>query len=189
MDEQRLIERAKQGDSIAFDKLLQRYWAKIYRLAFSLVGATLADNVAIKTFETAWQKLNQFRGSSEFGTWLFRIAVRTAYRHLRSPVSHYEETWADFVPDDDLLYSDPEEILRQREDVQQVHWALQQLPLPLREVVMLRFFEDLSYSQIAEVLGCSETAVRKRLAKAIHQLTDLLNTPTQFRPQSEASEK
>lgn len=186
MDERQLIERAKQGDSTAFDRLLRYYWAKVYRLAFSLVGSNLADDVAIETFETAWRKLAQFRGNSGFGTWLFRIAVRTAYRHLRSPVYRYEETWADFVPVEDLPCSDPEEILRQREGVQQVHWALLQLPLPLREVVVLRFFEDLSYAQIAEVLGCSETAVRKRLAKAIHQLANLLNEQA---PESEASRK
>lgn len=189
MNEWQLIERAKLGDSLAFDKLLQRYWTKIYRLAFSLVGAALADDVAIETFETAWQKLAQFRGNSEFGTWLFRIAVRTAYRYLRSSKHRYEETWADFFSDDEFPCSDPEEILRRKEDVQQVHWALQQLPLPLREVIVLRFFENMSYSQIAEVLGCSETMVRKRLTKAICQLTNLLNAPTQVRHKGEASEK
>lgn len=180
MDERQLIARAQRGDTTAFDELVRRYWERIYRLAFSLMGATDADDVAVETFEIAWQKMAQFRGEAGFGTWLFRIAVRLAHRRLRMPFRRYEEMWAELVPADEtvLLRTDPEELLRLRENGQQVRWALHQLPLPLREAVVLRFFEELSYAEIAQVLGCSETAARKRVAVALQQLAVLLNLPS-----------
>lgn len=176
MDERRLIARAKQGDAEAFDQLVRRYWERIYRLAVPLIGVTEADDVAVETFEIAWQKLPQFRGDASLGTWLFRIALRVAHRRQHSPFHRHEEVWSELVPADEglLAWTDPEELIRQREEAWQVHWALQQLPLPLREAVVLRFFEELSYAEMAQVLGVSETAVRKRVTAALRQLAVLL---------------
>ncbi len=178
MDEQDLVRRAKQGDATAFEVLVQRYWAKAYRLAESLVGATDAADVTVDAFVRAWQGLPRFRERASFGTWLFRIVVNCAKEWHRkwstAPVEPLEEE-IDAWGEEAMSLWDIEALACERDWHRFVRQAIQQLPEHLRLPLVLRFWDELTYEEIAQVLGVKESTARMRVAIALKMLAERLS--------------
>ncbi|PXW97041.1 RNA polymerase RpoE-like sigma-24 subunit [Sphaerotilus hippei] len=174
-----LIERAKRGEVQAFEMLVVKYQRRIERLIGRIIRDTdLVQDVAQETFIRAYRALPKFRGESAFYTWLYRIAVNTAKKALadmrRDPVIT-ESALASSRDDDDETYrpengltdgETPESVLASREIATTVNAAIEALPVDLRQAILLREVEGLSYEEIAEVMACPIGTVRSRIFRA-----------------------
>lgn len=173
-----LVERAAAGDQQAFELLVIKYQRRIERLIARMVrDADLVEDIAQETFIRAWRALHQFRGDAQFYTWLYRIAVNTAKKALlelkRHPSSmagngvggdeEDETSWGENEP---TTLETPESELAAREVARAVNAAMDALPEDLRQAVILREIEGLSYEEIAEAMDCPIGTVRSRIFRA-----------------------
>ncbi|ABM58976.1 RNA polymerase sigma factor RpoE [Verminephrobacter eiseniae] len=173
-----LVERTVAGDQRAYELLVIKYQRRIERLIGRMVRDTdLVQDIAQETFIRAYRALHQFRGDAQFYTWLYRIAVNSAKKALmemkRNPVIS-ENALRGNEQEDETSYpgheltSDetPETVLAAQEVAQAVNAAVQDLPEDLRQAVVLREIEGLSYEEIAAAMGCPIGTVRSRIFRA-----------------------
>ena len=174
-----LVERAKRGDTRAFEMLVVKYQRRIERLVGRMVrDADLVQDVAQESFIRAYRALPQFRGESAFYTWLYRIAVNTAKKalvDLKRDVVLPESALASAGDDGDETsraeneLSDgetPEAVLASKEIAAAVNAAIEALSEDLRQAITLREIEGLSYEEISEAMNCPIGTVRSRIFRA-----------------------
>ena len=95
-ERRRLVARARAKDFVAFEKLLDRYEDRIFRLAYRFVrNETEAKEILQDTFLTIWRKLDTFKGDSQFSSWLYRVAANAALMRLRAQRRHPEVSTED----------------------------------------------------------------------------------------------
>ncbi len=173
-----LVERAVAGDQRAFELLVIKYQRRIQRLIGRMVrDVDLVEDIAQETFIRAYRALHQFRGDAQFYTWLYRIAVNTAKKALmdlkRDPTVS-EAAWRGTDDDDEtsrpgnepIADETPESELAAKEIATMVNAAMAALPPDLREAVILREIEGLSYEEIATAMNCPIGTVRSRIFRA-----------------------
>jgi RNA polymerase sigma-70 factor (ECF subfamily) len=176
-----LVQRAVAGEVKAFELLVIKYQRRVERLIGRMVrDVDLVPDIAQETFIRAYRALANFRGESQFYTWLYRIAVNTAKKHLldmkRNPVvvmSALNSGGDDETsnPDTELSWAaqdteTPEAVLASKEIAQAVNAVMDALPEELRQAITLREIEGLSYEDIALALGCPIGTVRSRIFRA-----------------------
>jgi RNA polymerase sigma-70 factor, ECF subfamily len=173
-----LVERAKRGEVSAFEMLVVKYQRRIERLIGRMVRDTdLVQDIAQETFIRAYRALPQFRGDSAFYTWLYRIAVNTAKKALmekkRDPllfegamVSTEEGEEPSRVENELTDGETPETVLASRQVAATVNAAIDALSEDLRQAIVLREIEGLSYEEIADVMNCPIGTVRSRIFRA-----------------------
>ena len=171
-DEQ-LVARAQDGDVAAFELLVRKYQQKAIQLVSRLVGEADAPDVAQEAFIKAYRALPGFRGQSAFYTWLYRIAINSAKNHLVSRARRPAGQDIDIVEAE--LYghtgqlSDldtPESVLLAQEIKDKVSRVIGRLPPDLRQAIVLRELDGLSYEEISEVMRCPIGTVRSRIFRA-----------------------
>lgn len=174
----RLVELAMAGDSRAFDLLVVKYERRIHRLIGRFVrDAELVEDIAQETFVRAWRALHQFRGDAQFYTWLYRIAVNTAKKSLmdlrRDPVVFEstlhkadEESETSSSQEEQSTQETPETEYAAREIARHVQKALDALPEDIRQAIVLREMEGLTYEEIAVAMNCPIGTVRSRIFRA-----------------------
>ena len=170
--EKMLIERAKQGDSRALEWLVQRYYNPIYKLMMGLLSHPEdAEDLTQETFLAAFRSLHRFEGRSRFYTWLYRIGFHLAmnFRKSRRSLQSLEEA-EPFVGGRKI-----EETMEQREDLEKLEQLLSRLSIEYRAVLVLREIHELSYQEIAEVLGIKIGTVMSRLSRAREAMQKLLS--------------
>jgi len=172
--DQELVRRVQRGDSAAFDALVRKYQHRIV----SLIGRYVSDwsecqDVAQETFIRAYRALGNFRGESQFYTWLHRIAVNTAKNHLvaqnrRPPTDDVDAGEAEqFDSGARLRTTDtPEHELMRQEIERTVLSAVSALPEELRAAISMREMDGMSYEEIASKMGCPIGTVRSRIFRA-----------------------
>jgi RNA polymerase sigma-70 factor, ECF subfamily len=173
-----LIERVKLGDTRAFEMLVVKYQRRIERLIGRMVrDVDLVQDIAQESFIRAYRAIPQFRGESAFYTWLYRIAVNTAKKALmeikRDPLVS-EAALASRDDDDETSrveseLSDgetPESVMASKQIGAAVNAAIEALSEDLRQAIVLREIEGLSYEEIAEVMNCPIGTVRSRIFRA-----------------------
>ena len=173
-----LVDRAKRGDTRAFEMLVVRYQRRIERLIARMVrDAALVEDIAQETFIRAYRALPQFRGESAFYTWLYRIAVNTAKKALvelkrdplvrESALGAPEEGEEPSRVENELSDGEtPEALLASKEIAATVNAAIDALSEELRQAIVLREIEGLSYEEIADVMSCPIGTVRSRIFRA-----------------------
>jgi len=151
-----LIEACRRGERDAFRALFETYQDKIYSIALRFSSdEALAMDIAQETFLKLFSCMSEFRGDSSFGTWVYRL--RRSWRLI--PIAG--EVMAVLRVPGDALHSLLRSEMRGR-----VQGAVEKLPADQRIAVVLRYTEELSYEEIAEVLGCSVGTVASRLNRA-----------------------
>ena len=169
-----LVKRVQQGDKAAFDVLVQKYQHKVVNLISRYVSDQHeCHDVAQEAFIKAYRALGNFRGDSQFYTWLYRIAANTAKNHLASMSRKTPQHSVDvedaehFTGDTGLKeYANPENLLLTDEIKQTVFRAIEGLPEDLKTAITLREIEGLSYEDIAQVMDCPIGTVRSRIFRA-----------------------
>jgi RNA polymerase sigma-70 factor (ECF subfamily) len=156
-DEQ-LVKRCLTGDSRAAESLFCRHQNYVYRICLGMLGhAQDAEDAAQEAFVRAFSRLESFQGNSAFRTWLHRVTVTTCLDFLRRKKPS--------IPLDDLI--EMEEPKRPAPELRlEVAEALDSLNPEERATLVLREADGLSYTEIADAMGCSVEAVRSRLYRA-----------------------
>ncbi len=172
-----LVERAQRGDMRAFEMLVVKYQRRIERLIARMVrDVDLVQDIAQESFLRAYRALPRFRGDSAFYTWLYRISVNTAKKALlqmkRDPLVLQSATAGE---DEDETYrpgnepsdgATPDALLASKQIAAAVNAAIDALSEDLRQAIVLREIEGLSYEEIAELMNCPIGTVRSRIFRA-----------------------
>ena len=172
----RVIEACQQGDRDAFRLLFETYKDKVFSIAVYSSGGdrAVADDVTQQIFLKLFTAIRQFRGESEFTTWLYRLVVNACHdeRRRRRRLLPWGETVAMRNPGD----KKPQEKQYARLEVAEaVRAAIGELKPKFRLPILLKYIEGLSYEEIASVMGCSKGTVASRLNRGHSQLAKRLS--------------
>jgi RNA polymerase sigma-70 factor (ECF subfamily) len=153
--------------------LVRKYQNKVIQLVARLVGEADSQDVAQETFIKAHRALKAFRGQSAFYTWLYRIAINTAKNHLVARGRRPTNQGIDVAEAEQFGHTEqlsdintPESILLSEEIKQKVAEVIKKLPADLRQAIVLRELDGLSYKDLAEVMNCPIGTVRSRIFRA-----------------------
>ena len=174
-DQEHIIARARRGDADAFEQLVEAYRNQVFRLALRMCGNEAdADEVAQEAFLSAWKGLPNFRGESRFSTWLYQLTTHAVIDLMRR-----EKRQAAAEDIDEITTADdgpsPQQQAGRAETRREVRAALMQLPEEYRQVLLLRFMQELSYEEIGQTLKLPAGTVKSRLNRAKAQLKDILS--------------
>ena len=172
----RIIEACQQGDRAAFQLLFETYKDKVFSIAVYSSGGdrALADDITQQIFLKLFTAIRQFRGESEFTTWLYRLVVNACLdeRRRRRRLLPWGETVAMRNPGE----KKPQEKQYARLEVAEaVQAAIGELKPKFRLPILLKYIEGLSYEEIASVMGCSKGTVASRLNRGHSQLAKRLS--------------
>ncbi|MDW8327906.1 MAG: sigma-70 family RNA polymerase sigma factor [Anaerolineales bacterium] len=182
MTEQDWITRARAGDETAFSPLVERYQAAVYNLCYRMLGEPHeAEDAAQETFLRAYAQLRRYDPARSFKTWLLSIAGHHCIDRLRKR----RQTWLS-IEDDELPphpnlrepNPGPEELIVRREQSAAIQKHLACLAPPDRQVIVMRYWYDLSYEEIAQATGTTVSAVKSRLHRARGHLAERLTSAT-----------
>jgi RNA polymerase sigma-70 factor (ECF subfamily) len=171
MDENKVVKQAQLGDKEAFSILVKAYQNKVFGLAVNIVhNRESADDLAQEIFLKAFLSLPGFRFQSEFGTWLYQIAINHIRDFLRKHKKEKENLRLDEIPepgagekDIDLTIAESQERERRKSLLKQ---KLEEMPEKYRLILSLRDMQGLSYEEIGKILKLSPGTVDSRLHRA-----------------------
>lgn len=168
VDDVALVQRTLTGDQQAFTQLVERYKDPVYNLAYRMLGnQTEAEDVAQEAFVKAYTQLHTYRDSHKFSTWLLSITSHLAIDLLRRrrfvAMPLEDSPVVEWMPD---VGAGPEEsaLIEERHD--EMQHLLRKLPEKYRSVVVLRYYQDMSYEEIAATLHLTPALVKARLHRA-----------------------
>jgi RNA polymerase sigma-70 factor (ECF subfamily) len=174
-DEQ-IVERALSGDADAFGELVRRWERRIFALAYGMLGREEeARDATQETFIAAFRNLRGFRGEAKVSSWLHRIAVNqciTRQRRARTRAENSLEAETEMGGEKFAAPAEgsPARQAEGRERNEAVRRAVAALPPELREVIVMKEFEELTFQEIADALGVPLSTVKSRLYTALKQL-------------------
>jgi RNA polymerase sigma-70 factor (ECF subfamily) len=173
-----LAARAAAGDTSAFETIVTRYQARIFRLACRLTSDSDASDVLQETFLQIYRHLPSFRGDAQFGTWVYRIAMNAALMHRRAARRRPADSLESYLPQFDTegthaatpaelrVVSNADEHLDQQTLAAKARHAVARLPDLYREAFVLRDLEDMPTTLVAQMLGIEPATVRQRVHRA-----------------------
>ncbi|MCS7227405.1 MAG: sigma-70 family RNA polymerase sigma factor [Endomicrobia bacterium] len=178
-DDIELIHLAKNGDKEAFNKLIEKYSQRVYNLCYRLTGNKFdADDIFQETFIRAYKSIKRFKGESDFGTWLYRIAMNLWISEKRKSARKKIVSFDREIEVEDgeiqVEYVDPEESVEEDVQEQQIQDLVQeqivQLNADCQLIIILRYIEGKSYKEIARICKCSIGTVGSRIYRAFQIL-------------------
>jgi RNA polymerase sigma-70 factor (ECF subfamily) len=180
-EEQRLVQLCRGGDQAAFGQLVQTHQAAVFGTVLRLMrDRDVAGEVSNRAFFRAYEHLASFEEGRPLRPWLLRIAVHEALNELRSRRREVDHTIGGEAAEIALEQlgsgPDPADVVPQREQSAAIRAAVERLPEPQRVVVVLRYFADLSYADIAEATGQTVNNVGVVLLRARERLRRELET-------------
>ncbi|MBS1808926.1 MAG: sigma-70 family RNA polymerase sigma factor [Acidobacteria bacterium] len=180
-----LIARTLAGETEAFSILVRRWERPIYSLTLRMLGRDEdARDACQEAFLAAFRNLNKFRGDAKFSSWMYRIALNACHTRLRSSngpgsinysLDQEDENGRRMEVADTSTESLPEQVHRV-ERSQHVRRALQALPPEMRQVIVMKEYEEMTFAEIAEVLGIPVSTVKSRLYTGLQQMRLRLNS-------------
>lgn len=189
-----LAARAAAGDDSAFEELVRRYQTRVFRLACRLTSDTDAPDVLQETFLQVYRHLPSFRGESQFGTWVYRIATNAALMHRRAQARRPAESLEVFLPRFDAngkhaatpaelqVAACADERLDRRLLAEKARDVIAQLPDLYRDAFVLRDLEEMTTADVAEALGVDPATVRQRVHRARLMLRGYLSDLVGVKP-------
>ena len=174
-----LVDECRNGDVTAFDELVRRYKDRVYNVIYRFVGNREdALDVAQETFVRAYRGIAEFRGRAQVYTWLYSIAANLARNRLRDGSRKGRDmgTPIETLAPSALPHTEenPRVAAQRRELDEMLQQCLTELPEHYRMAFVLRTFDDLSYDEIAEALGCPTGTVKSRINQARKMLRERL---------------
>ncbi len=168
LEDVKLVQRTLGGDQQAFTGLVEKYKDSVFNVAYRMLGnASEAEDVAQEAFVRAYTQLHTYKDSHRFSTWLLSIASHLSIDQLRRrrflalPLENVP--FLEWIAD---LSLGPEESALAVEASDEMQQVLSQLPTKYRAVLVLRYWHDLSYEEIAEALRLTPPLVKARLHRA-----------------------
>ncbi|HEX2880546.1 MAG TPA: sigma-70 family RNA polymerase sigma factor [Polyangiaceae bacterium] len=176
--EQRFLERLRARDERAFNELVTVYQERVFGLVLKILGRRdEAEDMSQEVFVQVFKAIDQFRGDSKLGTWIYRIAVNLCKNRSQYLARRYSQKQDELEGAEHLLadanalqssvsLQQPDHLLQGHEMERIVHAALVSIELEFREVLVLRDVEDLSYDEIVEITGLPVGTVKSRIHRA-----------------------
>ncbi len=174
-DDYQLVLAAIGGNQKAYETLMNRYRHSVYHAMFKMVNSTIeADDLTIEAFGKAFSKLPSYAPNYAFSTWLFRIAINNCIDHIRKKRlktysmddtiksdsnSEFSQTLSNFDPD-------PEQIMMHDQKIAHVRGLVENLAVKYRSMIELRYYEELSYEEIAIEMQLPLGTVKAQLFRA-----------------------
>jgi RNA polymerase sigma-70 factor, ECF subfamily len=173
-----VVTRVLKGDRNAYALLVEEYKKAIFNLAYRMTGSyDDADDLSQETFLRAYRELRRFDKERRFFTWLYTIGLNLIRNHLKArkagPVGDMEQAFESSVSASFDGHG-AEEALFQSHQAYDLGFCLQKLPADLREAIVLRFYQDLSFEDMTEVLHVSLSAAKMRVYRGLQELKRLL---------------
>jgi RNA polymerase sigma-70 factor (ECF subfamily) len=169
------IQQAIAGDASAFSRLVEAYQKPVYNLAYRLLGNSVeAEDAAQETFIRAYTRLGTYDPSRKFSSWMLSIASHYCIDVLRRRRGTFL-SWDELPPMVDLSMpktTQPEQVVVREQVADEVQRLLNTLPLPYRTPVILRYWYDMSYQEIADTMGVTESTIKTRLHRARAKLAE-----------------
>jgi RNA polymerase sigma-70 factor, ECF subfamily len=175
-NDEQMVERALTGDPDAFGEIVQRWERRIFALAFGMLGREEdARDATQETFMAAFRNLRGFRGEARVSSWLHRIAVNQCITRQRRAKVRSETALEDEAEKNAAVFALPTDLSPARAAEHQersiaVRRAVCGLPPDLRQVVVMKEFEELTFQEISDVLEVPLSTVKSRLYTALRQL-------------------
>ena len=171
-----IVERALTGDAEAFGEIVRRWERRIFALTYGMLGREEdARDATQETFLAAFRNLRGFRGEAKVSSWLHRIAVNQCISRQRRSKVRSESALDDEQEKDASRFvipssHSPARVAEGRQETLAVRRAINSLPLELRQVVVMKEFEELTFREIADTLDLPLSTVKSRLYTALKQL-------------------
>jgi len=171
-----IVERALTGDAEAFGELVRRWERRIFALTYGMLGREEdARDATQETFLAAFRNLRGFRGEAKVSSWLHRIAVNQCITRQRRAKVRSESALEDEQDHDAGSFAtpvseSPVRVVEGRQETLAVRRAINSLPIELRQIVVMKEFEELTFREIADALDLPLSTVKSRLYTALKQL-------------------
>jgi RNA polymerase sigma factor (sigma-70 family) len=174
------VERAKVGDQKAYAELMHRYKDSIYFMVLKMVNnKDDAMDITVTTFAKAFENLEKYRPDYAFSTWLFKIATNGSIDFIRK--KKIQTTSLDgFRDSDDRVFEiksdvlNPEETSIKKQQTEQLKEIIDSLPLRYKTLIILRYFDELSYDEIAAYMDLPLGTVKAQLFRGRDLLSNIL---------------
>lgn len=176
LSDEQLVELAVSKDPEAFGEIVRRWERKIFALCFGMLAREDdARDAAQETFIAAYRNLAKFRGEAKVSSWLHRIAVNQCLTTKRRAKTRSEDFLDEDKNEEDLYFVAPEKSSPSRtteanERLTLVRQAVTSLPSDLRQVIVMKEFEEMTFQEISETLEVPLSTVKSRLYTALKQL-------------------
>jgi RNA polymerase sigma-70 factor (ECF subfamily) len=174
-NEQALLIKVQRGDLEAYGLVIQEHQGAVYNVCLRILGKQQeAEDLAQEAFLRAYRNIAQYDPGRPFGPWMRTLAANLCYNHLqkarleRVPLEDERDRLAD------KPRRNPEALLELSQDNQQLYQAIWQLPEKQRIALELRHFQDLSYQEMADIMGLPLNTVRSHLYRARRNLAEIL---------------
>jgi RNA polymerase sigma factor (sigma-70 family) len=178
------IEKVLQGNNAAFSYLVNRYSDMVYSIALKLLNNTSdAEDLSQEVFISAYQSLKDYRGSSKFSTWLYRITYNKAISKLRKPIheisTNKERQFKNFEKNDinPTVFQDSgivQELTDEEEKIQVLEKVIRQLPVEEQLLIMLHYFEEQSVNEISTITKMSVSNVKVKLFRIRKKMKEMI---------------
>ena len=172
---QKLVREILLGRKDLFARLVLEFQGPVYNLALRMTGSrSEAGDLTQEIFVRAWLNLDKYDPEKKFFTWLYTLSLNLIRNHLKKtppgPAGHYlpEQDRAEDSP-----LADPVKAFNQKLREEDLQRLLLKLPVEQREALLLRFFKDVSYAEMAAILGVSGSCAKMRVRRGLVRLRDL----------------
>ena len=180
--DEEMMAATAQGDEHAFEILVKRYQGRVLNLIYRFVGdRTQAKDLAQEVFVRVWQAAKGYKPKAKFTTWVYRIAANLCFNELKSSGKKKLLISEGPIKESQTLNEETSDVSPSGEDIvlaeersRQISEALQSLPENQRMALILKKYDNLSYQEIARVMGCSVSAVESLLVRAKRNLQEKL---------------
>jgi RNA polymerase sigma-70 factor (ECF subfamily) len=176
LTDEKLVELAVSKDPEAFGEIVRRWERKIFALCFGMLGREDdARDAAQETFIAAYRSISNFRGEAKVSSWLHRIAVNQCLTTKRRAKTRSEEFLDDETGENERVFiapphGSPARTTEQSERLTIVRQAVSSLPVDLRQVIIMKEFEEMTFQEISDTLELPLSTVKSRLYTALRQL-------------------
>jgi RNA polymerase sigma-70 factor, ECF subfamily len=171
IDEGEIIGRVLGGDREAFSALVDAYKGPVFRLAFRMTGSKQdADDLTQETFLRGFQSLGRFRTGERFFPWLYTISLNVIRNHLRKANALQEDSARNEAPEATDCRNNPAEAAIDREQGRRLQGYLLRLPVPVREALILRFYEGMGFEDIASMTGDTISSAKMKVYRGLDKI-------------------
>ncbi len=187
--EQKIIKGMKNKEEWAFESFVENYQKEIYNIALRMSGNEEdAMDITQEVFLKIFRKIDTFLGNSKLSTWIYRITINYSkdYISTRSRHSHIsmdkslETEDGTITQEYESKEKNPMEIIEQNHDQQLLVGAINKLEKDQREIIILRYINELSYQEISDILEIPEGTIKSRLNRARNKLAEILKSMELF---------
>ncbi len=177
LTDEQLVRKTLDGETEAFGEIVRRWERKIFALCYGMLGCKEeALDATQETFMLAYKNLKGFRGDSKISSWLHRIAVNQCLTRMRNDKKASESYLEDEIENNPSAIpissenASPLKAVERQERIEFVRKAMSSLPFELKQVLIMKEFEEMTFQEIAEILNIPVSTVKSRLYLALSLL-------------------